>query len=151
MKKIGFLINPIAGMGGAVGLKGTDGNVEEARRRGAVPLAINRAKITLHALKNNHELVFLTPSGVMGEDVLREIGVKVVKVVTMLINLHCARHENAVPVSAEGVDRFLWRGRIQRRLHITGRNVPVRHPGPRQDVFAAFAIDPGDCRETWQD
>ena len=69
MKKIGFLINPIAGMGGAVGLKGTDGNVEEARKRGAVPLAINRAKITLYALKNNHELVFLTPSGVMGEDV----------------------------------------------------------------------------------
>ena len=44
---IGFLINPVAGMGGAVGLKGTDGNVEEARRRGASPLAENRALITL--------------------------------------------------------------------------------------------------------
>ena len=37
MKRIGFLINPVAGMGGAVGLKGTDGNVAEARRRGAYP------------------------------------------------------------------------------------------------------------------
>ncbi|MDK2383781.1 MAG: ATP-NAD kinase, partial [Candidatus Korarchaeota archaeon] len=37
---IGFLVNPIAGMGGRVGLKGTDGEAyREALRRGARPVA----------------------------------------------------------------------------------------------------------------
>lgn len=43
MKTIGFLVNPIAGMGGRVGLKGTDYVVDEARRRGALPVAPARA------------------------------------------------------------------------------------------------------------
>jgi predicted polyphosphate/ATP-dependent NAD kinase len=48
--RIGFLINPIAGMGGRVGLKGTNGMVEEARRLGAKPVASSRASQFLQAL-----------------------------------------------------------------------------------------------------
>jgi hypothetical protein len=40
---VGFIVNPIAGMGGRVGLKGTDGVAAEARRRGAMPVARARA------------------------------------------------------------------------------------------------------------
>ncbi|MFX0108224.1 MAG: ATP-NAD kinase family protein [Candidatus Hodarchaeota archaeon] len=47
---IGLLVNPIAGMGGRVGLKGTDGVVEEAIKRGAEPIAPRRALDFLHAL-----------------------------------------------------------------------------------------------------
>lgn len=44
--KIGLVVNPVAGLGGAVGLKGTDGadTVAEALRRGAVAQAGARAR-----------------------------------------------------------------------------------------------------------
>ncbi len=42
--RVGFIVNPIAGMGGRVGLKGTDGVVDEAIRRGAKPVSPERAK-----------------------------------------------------------------------------------------------------------
>ena len=64
--KIGFLINPIAGMGGSVGLKGTDGLVDEALMRGAKPIALERAKKCMAAL--NADVFILTCSGEMGED-----------------------------------------------------------------------------------
>ncbi|WP_284013448.1 ATP-NAD kinase family protein [Halobaculum litoreum] len=48
--RIGFLLNPIAGMGGRVGLKGTDGKVAAARARGAEPRAPDRARRALDAL-----------------------------------------------------------------------------------------------------
>jgi predicted polyphosphate/ATP-dependent NAD kinase len=49
--KMGFVVNPIAGMGGRVGLKGTNGVLEEALARGAKPIAPNKAKEFLAKLK----------------------------------------------------------------------------------------------------
>jgi predicted polyphosphate/ATP-dependent NAD kinase len=50
--RLGFVVNPIAGMGGRVGLKGTDGKVEEARARGARPRSPDRAGRALAALRD---------------------------------------------------------------------------------------------------
>ncbi len=75
LKKVGFLINPVAGMGGAVGLKGTDGLAEEARRRGARPVAPRRAETALKELLGLDAL-FFTASGEMGEAALRRCGLE---------------------------------------------------------------------------
>ncbi len=82
MKRIGFFINPIAGMGGRVGLKGTDGVVvEEARALGAQPVAPQRAAEALGELarlllsvSGLAPIRWLTCSGIMGEETLRSAG-----------------------------------------------------------------------------
>ncbi|MGD9396449.1 MAG: ATP-NAD kinase family protein [Candidatus Thorarchaeota archaeon] len=81
--KIGLLVNPIAGMGGRVGLKGTDGVVDEAIKRGASPIAPGRALEFLSALESvmsvsklKDELRIVTCPGKMGEDVVQEAGLK---------------------------------------------------------------------------
>ncbi len=68
--KIGFVVNPIAGMGGRVGLKGTDGVYKEAVRKGAEPVAPDRAKDALKKMKRGH--TWLTAGGSMGEEMLLE-------------------------------------------------------------------------------
>ncbi|MDH3661458.1 MAG: ATP-NAD kinase family protein [Alphaproteobacteria bacterium] len=81
-KRIGFLINPIAGMGGTVGLKGTDDVVVEARSLGATPSAHCRAEAMLAALRpllENHatsaaDIDWLTCSAAMGADILKKAG-----------------------------------------------------------------------------
>ncbi|MHA1111257.1 MAG: ATP-NAD kinase family protein [Promethearchaeota archaeon] len=69
--KIGFLINPISGMGGAVGLKGTDGEhiLKRAIKLGAKPKIQDRAKIFLDTLnQSSFNFTLITPPGIMGEN-----------------------------------------------------------------------------------
>lgn len=75
MKKIGLIINPVAGMGGSVGLKGTDHVVEEALRRGAVPGSEKRAETALRELlPYKDELLVCTGAGHMGGELARRMG-----------------------------------------------------------------------------
>jgi predicted polyphosphate/ATP-dependent NAD kinase len=74
MQTVGFLLNPVAGMGGAVGLAGTDGRVAEAIRRGAVPHAHGRAVQALSLLRGD-EIAWYTSAAPMGEDVLLDAGI----------------------------------------------------------------------------
>jgi predicted polyphosphate/ATP-dependent NAD kinase len=75
--RIGLIVNPIAGMGGSVGLKGTDGRhiLAEARARGAVPCAPARAVAALMRLDAMCDAIeLLAAPGDMGEDEARAAG-----------------------------------------------------------------------------
>lgn len=77
-KVIGLIVNPIAGMGGPVGLKGTDGSavLEEAKRRGAQPVSGVRALQTLKRLAaSTTSFRLVTGAGQLGEDVARAAGI----------------------------------------------------------------------------
>lgn len=80
MMQLGVLVNPIAGMGGRVGLKGTDGVVDEAIRRGAMPVAPGRAIEFLEALaplvQGSSRLQLIVCPQQMGEDVAQEVGLE---------------------------------------------------------------------------
>lgn len=72
MKKIGLIVNPIAGMGGNVGLKGTDGAAyKKAIELGAKPTTPQRIQDTLPLIKRD-DLYFLVAPGKMGEDYLKK-------------------------------------------------------------------------------
>lgn len=68
--KVGLVVNPVAGVGGRVGLKGSDGAEVQARAfaLGAVPQAAERATVALAELRARRpEVSVLTVAGAMGE------------------------------------------------------------------------------------
>ncbi len=76
-KTVGFIVNPVAGMGGAVGLKGTDGKaiLKQAIALGAKPIATQRAETFLTQLspaKDNLKLI--VGAGNMGQDQAEKCG-----------------------------------------------------------------------------
>lgn len=79
-RRLGLIVNPIAGMGGAVGLKGTDGVLaERAQVLGARPSAAERAVTALRALEGL-DVEIHTCSGAMGAEAAGRAGLKVVVV-----------------------------------------------------------------------
>jgi predicted polyphosphate/ATP-dependent NAD kinase len=77
MKKLGLIVNPVAGVGGRVGLKGSDGAevLREALERGAVRDAPRRARLARERLARVREHVeVLTWPGEMGEEEARAAG-----------------------------------------------------------------------------
>ncbi|MGM0603022.1 MAG: ATP-NAD kinase family protein [Bacillota bacterium] len=73
MKKLGFIVNPIAGMGGKVALKGTDGKniVEKAKKLGAEQKSPQKAARAVKSLRSElsstDEVKIISYPGKMGE------------------------------------------------------------------------------------
>jgi predicted polyphosphate/ATP-dependent NAD kinase len=74
--KIGLIVNPVAGMGGKVGLKGTDGEMyKKALELGAEPVTPKRTKILLSHIKNKDKITLVVAPGNMGEEYAREFDI----------------------------------------------------------------------------
>jgi predicted polyphosphate/ATP-dependent NAD kinase len=77
VKRLGVIVNPVAGVGGRVGLKGSDGAeiLRRALERGAVRDAPRRARMALERLARVREHIeVVTWPGEMGEDEARAAG-----------------------------------------------------------------------------
>ena len=75
MRRLGVVVNPIAGMGGRVGLKGTDGKVDRARELGAEQRAPDRARTAFDALAAAAgDIEVYTLGAPMGATLVRDAG-----------------------------------------------------------------------------
>ena len=82
--KIGFVVNPVAGMGGKVGLKGTDGVLKQAIKLGAKPIAPNKAVETIEEFISKYskdDIHWFTCSEEMGADELKKAGITEMEIV----------------------------------------------------------------------
>jgi predicted polyphosphate/ATP-dependent NAD kinase len=69
MRTIGLIVNPVAGMGGSVGLKGTDGDMHaKAIELGAEPVSPARTREFLSHLDCRDKIRLLVAPGAMGAD-----------------------------------------------------------------------------------
>ena len=67
-KSLGLIVNPVAGMGGSVGLKGTDGAMyQKALELGAEPSTPTRTRDLLTHLKHKDDVSLLVAPAEMGE------------------------------------------------------------------------------------
>lgn len=78
MIRIGLIVNPIAGMGGAVGLHGTDGSaLSQAHSRGATEVAAKRARRCIDSLAScPTPYALMVGPGAMGEAIAIEAGLR---------------------------------------------------------------------------
>jgi len=111
--KLGFIINPIAGLGGSVALKGSDNVAAQALALGAEPKANMRAKQTLEILlPYKEQITIYTVDKQMGEECALALGFNVdVVYQSNTIQSSASDTENAVKVMAEHhVDILLFAG-----------------------------------------
>lgn len=110
---LGLIINPLAGLGGTVALKGSDGVAAQALALGAEPRAAARTRIALESLLPIAERVqFVTFAGAMGADLLADMGFAYRVLGPEQLPLSSAADTQAavLALQAEGVALLLFAG-----------------------------------------
>ncbi len=154
-RRIGLIVNPIAGMGGAVGLKGTDGDLAtRARALGAEPLANERLGAVLATLGDVADCIdWLTANASMGRSALDAAGMSCRtvysprEVKTRADDTQRAARE-MLKADAELIVFAGGDGTATDIMHAIGRDVPVLGvPAGVKMHSAVFAISPRAAAE----
>ncbi len=176
MKRVpraGLIVNPIAGMGGRVGLKGTDGPeaVARARELGAAPLSGTRAEVALALLRERmgNDVMLLAAPGALGADVARSSGIETIDI--ELVEPATGEAEDTIRAARRiveaGVDLLLFAGgdgTARNIVEAVGMEIPVlgiptgvkmhssvfaTSPRAAGELAARFLASPGGtCRES---
>lgn len=111
--KAGLILNPVAGMGGSVGLKGTDGPdaVSRALALGAVPQSESRVVRALALLESLQEPIeWIAPKGPMGGDALAAANQNLAVFISEAEPSAAATKRAARVMLDEGVDLVVFAG-----------------------------------------
>ena len=112
--RLGLIVNPVAGIGGRVGLKGSDGAdiQKRALELGAVPQASSRAVEALERLKGVEGVQVVTYPGEMGEDAARACSFEPEVIGTIAPGQTTAQdtRDAASEMQRRGVDLLLFAG-----------------------------------------
>jgi len=150
MKRIGLIVNPIAGMGGAVGLKGTDGEeiLDKAISLGAKPISPERAERFLSCIRHlSGKISLLVGAGWMGEFEAKNVGFKHI-VIGQKKDKTTAKDtkEIAEKMMGEGIDLLVFcggDGTARDIMDVVGIRLPVLGiPSGVKMHSAVFAINP---------
>ena len=115
MFRLGLIINPVAGIGGRVALKGSDGEEIQqlAMQRGAIPLAESRMQQALQMLiEYKNEIHIYTAANEMGETLCKSLGFQTT-VVNPVNAIHTSPGDTEKTVQKcleQGVDLLLFAG-----------------------------------------
>ncbi len=151
MTKLGLIVNPVAGIGGKVGLKGSDGEstLEKAIAMGATPECGNKTLAALNAmtpLKSKIEIV--TYPGPMGEDCAKAIGFQttVLGKIDPAHTTHADTEKAAQDLRNAGVDLILFSGgdgTARNVMDAVGTGIPVLGiPAGCKIHSAVYALNP---------
>jgi len=156
MKRLGLIVNPVAGMGGRVGLKGSDGEaiIKRAVELGAVKLSPGRAVEALRRIARIREQVeVITYPGEMGEDEVREAGFQPTVIGSIAHNSTTREDtvEAARTMAEMGVDLIMFAGgdgTARDLVEAVDGEVPVLGiPAGVKIHSGVFAINPADAGE----
>ncbi|MDR0596587.1 MAG: ATP-NAD kinase family protein [Clostridiales Family XIII bacterium] len=159
MKKIGLIVNPVAGIGGKVGLKGSDGidTQRRARELGAVPESDRKAELALRKLHESLEdadsAEIYTWPGAMGGDIAKGFPFRTHVIGELGEGGTTASDtmDAAVALKAVGVDLILFAGgdgTARNILDAVGDGVPVLGiPAGCKIHSAVYAVNPRSAGE----